>query len=86
MVCNHLPVVGYLGVFKILFIYFRQRGREGKEKEGNINVWLPLTHLYWGPGLKPRHVPWLGMEPATLWFAARAQSTEPHRPGLVFRF
>ena len=24
---------------------------------------------YWGPGLKARHVPWLGIEPATLWFA-----------------
>ena len=22
-----------------------------------------------GPGLQPRHVPWLGIEPATLWFA-----------------
>ena len=25
--------------------------------------------LYWGPGPQPRHVPWLGIEPATLWFA-----------------
>ena len=24
---------------------------------------------YWGPGLQPRHVPWLGIEPATPWFA-----------------
>ena len=23
---------------------------------------------YWGPGLQPRRVPWLGIEPATLWF------------------
>ena len=23
----------------------------------------------WGPGPQPRHVPWLGIEPATLWFA-----------------
>ena len=22
----------------------------------------------WGPDLQPRHVPWLGMEPTTLWF------------------
>ena len=28
-----------------------------------------LSALYWGPGLKPRHVPWLGIEPETLWFA-----------------
>ena len=27
-----------------------------------------LSHtLYWGPGLKPRHVPSLGIEPVTLW-------------------
>ena len=29
-------------IFKILFISFRQRGREG-ERERNINVWLPLA-------------------------------------------
>ena len=23
---------------------------------------------YWGSGLHPRHVPWLGIEPVTLWF------------------
>ena len=27
---------------KILFIYFREKGREG-EREGNINVWLPCA-------------------------------------------
>ena len=35
-----------------------------------------------GPGLQPRHVPCLGIKLATLWFAAHAQSTEPHQPGL----
>ena len=24
--------------------------------------------LSWGPGLQPRHVPWLGIKPATHWF------------------
>ena len=29
-----------------IYIYiFRERGREG-EREGNINVWLPLVHPY----------------------------------------
>ena len=23
---------------------------------------------YWGPGHQPRHVPWLGIKPARLWF------------------
>ena len=35
-----------------------------------------------GPGPQPRHVPRLGIEPATLWSQAPAQSTEPHQPGL----
>ena len=28
--------------------------------------------MQWGPGLQPRHVPWLGIEPATLWFAGQS--------------
>ena len=38
--------------------------------------------LHWGRGLQPRHVPWPGIQPATLWFAACTPSTEPHQPGL----
>ena len=37
--------------------------------------------LYWGPGPKPRHVPRLGIELATLCFTARAQPAELHQPG-----
>ena len=59
----------FIYFFKILFIYFRQRGMEGK-REGNINVRLPLTHPpHWEPGLQPKHVPWLGIEPEALGFA-----------------
>ena len=39
-----------------------------------------------GPGLQPRHVPWVGIKLATLWFTAHAQSTEPHHPGLPLIF
>ena len=56
----------------ILFIYFLERGeRKEKETERNISVWLPLVHPLLGawPGPQPRHVPWLEIEPATLWFA-----------------
>ena len=35
-----LPFLFYF--FMILFIYFLERGKEGK-RERNINVWLPLT-------------------------------------------
>ena len=40
-----------------LFYYFKRGGRREKERDRNINVWLPLVHPYWGPGLQPRHVP-----------------------------
>ena len=58
--------------FKILFIYFRQRGM-GEERQGNINVWLPLACSLLGtwPGPQPRHVPWVGIKLATLWFEGR---------------
>ena len=41
---------------------------------------------HWGPGLQPRHVPRLGIQLVTLWFAAHTQSTELHQPGLVAFF
>ena len=54
----------------ILFI-FRERGREG-EREGEKHPCVrdtPISCLShapnWGPGLSPRHVPWLGIKPAT---------------------
>ena len=55
-----------------LFILDRGEGRE-KDKERNINVWLPLVHPLLGTwsGLQPRHVPWLGIKMATLGFADR---------------
>ena len=66
--------------FKMRFV-FRERGREG-DREGNINVWLPLTH--------PLLVGDLAHNPGTCWewnwrpFGTQegTQSTEPHRPGL----
>ena len=48
-----------LGFFFLRFIYLfldRGEGRE-KERERNIQLWLPLTRPYWGPGPQPRHVP-----------------------------
>ena len=48
--------------------------------ERNIDG-LPLRHPQLGPGLQPRHVPWLGSKLVTFQFAG-AQSIEPHQPGL----
>ena len=63
-----------------VFIY---REKEGREKErGEISMFGWLSHApYWGPDPQPRHVPWLGIQPVSLWFQAHAQSTEPHQPG-----
>ena len=59
--------------FEDFIYFFLERGEEReKERERNINVWeIPGCFLHtpnWGPGLKPRHVPWLGIEPATFRF------------------
>ena len=56
--------LSFLKIFIYLFLE-RDEGRE-KEKERNINVWLPLMRPLLGPGPQPRHVPWLGIQLATL--------------------
>ena len=65
--------------FKILFI-FRERGGKEKEREWNINVWLPLTpptgDLTHNSGMCPDWV--LNRRP--FGFQAGAQSTELHKP------
>ena len=63
-------LVLFLLFFKKDFIYlFFEKGREG-EREKLVCGWVSHTP-HWGPGPKPRHVPWLGIELATLWFAGR---------------
>ena len=58
----------------------RREGKRGRE----ASMCGCLSHgPRWGPGLQPRHVLWLGIELATLWFTVRAQSTELHQPGLL---
>ena len=67
---------------KILCIYFqRGEGRE-KERERNINVWLPLAcppteDLACNSGMCPD---WESNE-RLFGLQAGAQSTEPHQPG-----
>ena len=47
--------------FKFYLLIFRQR-------KTSMCGWL--SHIpYYGPGPQPRHVPWLGIELMTLWFA-----------------
>ena len=64
---------------RILYLFLER----GEERERNINVGLPLTRHNWGPGLQPRQVPWVGIQPTTLRVhRPMLQSTEPHQPGL----
>ena len=53
------------------YLLFFQRGRQG-EREGERH-WsvASLTLPDWGPYLKPRHVPWPGIELATFCFVDR---------------
>ena len=58
--------------FKILFIYFYREGNRGRKTGRETSMCGCLSHAgYWGPGLQPRHVPWLGIEPVTLWFSGQ---------------
>ena len=58
----------YSTFLKRFYLLISDRG-EGRER--NIHVWLPLACPPLGtwPGSQPRHVPQLGIEPATLWFS-----------------
>ena len=60
------------------FIYLvleRGKGRRKRGRETSMCSCLSCTP-YGGHGPQPRHVPWLGIEPVTLWLPAHTQSTE----------
>ena len=68
-----------------LFIYFRERGKGEKERERNINVWLPFTCP------PPKNCPSTQACALTenricqpFGLQASTQSTEPHQPGPLF--
>ena len=54
------------------FIYLFWERREGRKKGRETSMcgcfWCTP---YWGPDPQPRHVPWLGIEPVTLWFTGQ---------------
>ena len=60
-------------------IYFYREGKGGRKRGRNIDMWETLimdlgcpSHApNRGPGPQPRHVPWLGIKPATFWFTGR---------------
>ena len=54
-------------VFKDLFVIFREWGRARE-----TSMCGSLSHTsYQGPGLQPRHMPWLGIELETFWFTGQ---------------
>ena len=56
-------------VLKIVFIYFQRQGNGGRKRGRETSMCGCLScALHCGPGLQPRHVPWLGMELVTLLF------------------
>ena len=73
----------FLLFFKdFIYLFLERREEKELEKERNINVWLPLTC----PLLQPRQVPWLGIEPVTLWFTGlhSIHCTTPARAYISF--
>ena len=76
--CNYLIVL----LKNTLFIYFQREGK--REREGNINVWLPFTcpppptgDLAWNPGMCPdQELNWRAFDSKS-----GTQSTVPHQPG-----
>ena len=69
-----------------VFILEKREGRE-KEKERNINVWLPLTHPILGTCHNPGICLDWELNQRLFGLQAGTQSTEPHQPGVhIFYF
>ena len=67
---------------------FREKGREGeREREGNINVWLPLVCPLLGtwPATEACALTWESNQ-WTFGSQTSTQSTEPHQPGQFNEF
>ena len=70
-VCLFQMVVKLFHFFKDFIYLFLEIG-ERKEKERKTSMCGCLSCApYRGPGPQPRHVPWLGIEPVTLWFTGQ---------------
>ena len=80
--CKSYPmfIIMFLFFF-ILFFIFRQREREGKRLHCIVaSCARPLL------GTWPRHVPWSGIEPRTVWFTGQHSIhwATPARPVIMF--
>ena len=66
--------------FKIYLFLGRGERRE-KERERNINVWLPFTHPYWRPSPQPSTCPDWESNQRPFGSQAGSQSAEPPSQG-----
>ena len=58
--------------FCCFFSFFLEREGKGSRKERETSMCgCPSYAPYCGHGPQPWHVPWLGIKPATLWFASQ---------------
>ena len=60
----------FLSFLKILFIFGEGEGGRKRGRDTSLCGCL-LNTPYWGPSPQSRHVPWLGIEPATRWFTGQ---------------
>ena len=67
---NYCIIFLFLKDFIYLFIFREGKGGRKKGRETSMCDSL-LRALPWGPSLQPSHVPWLRIEPATLWFTGQ---------------
>ena len=58
MALKEIPLTFIFFFFKILFIYFLDRGEREGEREGEKHQSVVASDAsYWGPGPQPKHVP-----------------------------
>ena len=62
-------------VFKRFYLFIFREEKEGRKggRETSMCGCL-LSALYWGPGLQPWHVPWLGIKLATFCFICQSST------------
>ena len=67
------------------FLYFWREGKGGTKSGRETFISCLLHALNGGPGLQPRHVPWLGSELVTSWFAGQCwiHWATPARAGML---